>query len=145
MESVSKQMSSKILYIVSFFFIRTQGLLVLLLNKHNLCPNLFLLLLETNLTQFTTFYNKRSRRQRDTFFLRTHICFLPPPASHFTSKAGLALRFKPRAKMCSNMSTRPAKIGKREDAFINLPGEWSQCFSGTSQCLFSSKKNCTRK
>ena len=69
--------------------------------------NLFLLLLETNLTQFTTFYNERSRRrQRDTFFLRTHICFLPPPASHFTSKAGLALRFKPRAKMCSNMSTK---------------------------------------
>ena len=60
--------------------------------------------------QFDTIYNLLQRTKSTTiarhFFLRTHICFLPPPASHFTSKAGLALRFKPRAKMCSNMSTK---------------------------------------
>ena len=124
MESVSKQMSSKILYIVSFFSSRLKVCLFFF-STNTICVQLISTIIRN---QFDTIYNLLQQTKSTIarhFFLRTHICFLPPPASHFTSKAGLALRFKPRAKMCSNMSTRPAKIGKREDAFINLPGEWS--------------------
>ena len=78
-----------------FFFSSRLKVCLFFFSTNTICVQLISTIIRN---QFDTIYNLLQRTKSTTiarhFFFRTHICFLPPPASHFTSKAGLALRFK---------------------------------------------------
>ena len=126
MESVSKQMSSEILYIVSFFSSRLKVCLFFF-STNTICVQLISTIIRN---QFDTIYNLLQRTKSTTiarhFFFENTYLFSSAACFAFYFKGWACFKVQTKGKnVFKHVDKTPAKIDKRENAFINLPGEWS--------------------